>query len=83
MFGREEKPAIDVHRVVNSAVDAFLDVDRGRQNGDTQKQDHHIGPVGSLAIGILLAAGARAAYSRAKKLDVADVAERFEERLSV
>lgn len=88
MFGREKENPIDVNRLLASAVDAFLKLDQpdamnGRAERPTEKpHSHGIGPVGSIAVGVALAAGARAVYSRAKSLDLQEVAEKVEERLA-
>lgn len=87
MFGRDKEKPIDLNRILASAVDAFLDVDQDHANGNGEsksekRQDQGIGPVGSVAIGVALAAGARAAYSRIKRFDVQEVAEKVEQRLA-
>jgi hypothetical protein len=78
--------SIDLNRVVAAAADAFLEGDDRShddrsQNGNRPTRRHGLGTAGALATGVVLAAAARAAYARARRLDLEQVAGAVEERL--
>jgi hypothetical protein len=84
MFGRSKPKLVDLSEIANSAVDAFLNGEQQQsENGHREKREpHRVGALGTVALGVALAAGARAAYSRvAGRVDLEQVAETVEERL--
>jgi hypothetical protein len=86
MLGRKKTKLLDLERMAASALDAFLGVDdpgNARQNGhQPEPSGHRHGVAGGVVLGVALAVAARATYVRAKNLDLDQVAENIEERLS-
>jgi hypothetical protein len=81
-FRREKTKPIDVNRIAASAVETFLTTDLQSQNGRQKKQERHrLRTAGAVALGVALATAGHAAYSRAKQLDLDQVADRLEKRL--
>ena len=72
---------IDIDRIAGSALDAFLE---GERDGGRPRKEHghrRLGGVGAVALGVGLAVAARAAYHRARNLDLEQVASAIEEKL--
>jgi hypothetical protein len=74
--------SIELNRIVAAAADAFLEGDDRSQNGNQPTRRHGLGTAGALATGVVLAAAARAAYARARELDLEQVASAVEDRLT-
>jgi hypothetical protein len=81
MFERKKSTSIDVNRIASAAVDALLGSEEQSPNGTVQKQRNGLGTIPAVAMGAALAVAARALYSRARKMDLAQVAESVEEPL--
>ena len=85
MFGRQKKSAIDINQIASSALNAFLEGGEPSKNGghpeSTNGDRHRLGAAGAVALGAAAAAAGRAVYTRAKRVDLAEVAERVEDRL--
>jgi hypothetical protein len=88
MFGKKVKtPSIDVGRVVAAAVDAaFGENGSGRDSTATRSDsdadnNHRFGTVAAVATGVVVATAARAAYKRARSVDLEHVAELAEKRI--
>ena len=83
---RKKRPAssIDLRRMGAVAAQAFLEgSDRSGNgyrspNGSQPTRRHGLGTAGALATGVVLAAAARAAYVRARSLDLEQVAHAVE-----
>jgi hypothetical protein len=72
---------IDVSRIAVSAADALLDGENQSRNGGVPERRQGLGAAGAVAVGVVLGAAARAAYVRARSLDLERVASAVEERL--
>lgn len=72
--------AVDLNRIATAALESFLGEDEqpARQK---ESRNHHLGGVGAVAVGVGLAVAARAAYNRARRVDLAQVAEAVEDKL--
>jgi ADP-ribosylglycohydrolase len=88
MFGKKVKtPSIDVERVVAAAVEAAFGENGSDRHSAVTRSDsdgghnHRFGQVAAVATGALVATAARAAYKRARDLDLERVAELAEKRL--
>jgi hypothetical protein len=73
--------AVDLNRIATAAVESFLREDGGQQARQNESRNHHLGGVGAVAVGVGLAVAARAAYSRARRIDLAQVAGAVEDKL--
>jgi hypothetical protein len=73
--------AIDINKVAASALDAFLEGERNEGHARKERGNRRLGGVGALALGVGLTVAARAAYNRARSLDLEQVAGAVEERL--
>jgi len=87
MFGRNDKPSIDVNRMVGAAMNAFMtsgsQIENGRVRNHREDDGGPWGSIGAVAVGAALAVTARAVYSRARRsLDLERVADAVEQRLS-
>jgi hypothetical protein len=88
MLGKKKKTPLDVNQIVGAAWRAFMAPDA--QSESSQSTNHHesrrngggLGPLPAVAVGAALAITARAAYSRARRLDLEQVADSVEQRLS-
>jgi hypothetical protein len=81
--------AIDIRRMAAAAVEAALANEDNpgtapdeKQGQDADANGHRLGGVGAVAVGIMIAAAAHAAYTRARNLDLERIAEAVEERLA-
>lgn len=79
--------AIDIRRMAAAAVEAALANEDSPDTAPNGKQGqdangHRLGGVGAVAVGIVIAAAAHAAYTRARNLDLERIAEAVEERLA-
>lgn len=70
--------AIDIDRIAASALDAFLE---GKSEERSQDERRNRRLLGGVALGVGLAVAARAVYSRARNVDLEQVAGAVEERL--
>ncbi|HUC08448.1 MAG TPA: hypothetical protein VMR96_10215 [Solirubrobacterales bacterium] len=73
--------AVDLNRIVTAALESFLQEDGERQARQSESRSHHLGGVGAVAVGIGLTVAARAAYNRARRLDLEQVAGAIEDKL--
>jgi hypothetical protein len=73
--------SIDVNRLASAAVEAFLSNEDHSENERPEPERRRLEGVGAVALGVALAAGARAAYLRARRLDLERVAKSVEDRL--
>jgi hypothetical protein len=75
--------AVDINRIAASALEAFLERGESEQGGSKRERDRnpHLGGVGAVALGVGLAVAARAAYNRARSLDLERVGGAIEEKL--
>jgi ADP-ribosylglycohydrolase len=88
MFGKKVKtPSIDIERMVSAAVDAAFgengserDSAASRSNSDVG-HNHRFGTVAAVATGVVVATAARAAYKRARAVDLQRLAELAEKRI--
>lgn len=71
---------MDIERLAAAAIESFL-----RENGqpaeDKDEPRNRLGGIGSVAVGVGLAVAARAAYRRARRLDLERVAGAVEQKL--
>ncbi|HMJ04059.1 MAG TPA: hypothetical protein VK506_14050 [Conexibacter sp.] len=75
--------AIDLQRIAASAVDSYLrQSPPKRDEQPAGEHRHRLGGARALAVGVVLGAGARVAYGRLRKLDLARVAGAVERRLA-
>lgn len=75
--------AIDIDRIAASALDAFLE-SQGSGGRASSREKHgalRLGSAGAVALGVGLAVAARAAYRRARRLDLEQVGGAIEEKL--
>lgn len=73
--------AVDLNRIATAAFESFLQENgeqRGRQN---ESRKHHLSGVGAVAVGVGLAVAARAAYNRARRIDLEQLAGAVEDKL--
>lgn len=75
--------AVDINRIAASALQAFLEDERseGRPPAHEERRNRRLGGVGAVALGVGLAVAARAAYNRARNLDLEQIAGAVEEKL--
>jgi hypothetical protein len=88
MFGKKRRTLpIDFERVAAAAVEAAFGETDGTGGRDTKQQhsdashDRRLGTATSVASGVIIAIAARAAFKRARNLDLERVAEAAEKRL--
>jgi hypothetical protein len=72
--------AVDLNRIATAALESFLgeDEQHARQN---ESRNHHLGGVGAVVVGVGLAVAARAAYNRARHIDLEQIAGAVEDKL--
>ena len=70
---------VDLNRIAAAALESFLG--EAQPAGQNESRNHHLGGVGAVAVGIGLAVVARAAYNRARRIDLEQVAEAVEDKL--
>jgi hypothetical protein len=68
--------AVDLNRIATAAFQSFLQEDE-----QPASRNHHLGGVGALAVGVGLAVAARAAYNRARRIDLEQIAGAVEDKL--
>ncbi|HSI79415.1 MAG TPA: hypothetical protein VK919_02075 [Solirubrobacterales bacterium] len=77
---------IDVGRIATTAVETLLHDGQAQANSqvghDEDRGHSRLGTAGAIAVGVVLAAAARAAYTRARSLDLTQVAGAVEQRLT-
>lgn len=73
--------AIDLERIAATAVGAFL---RDEHASDSRSGggSHRLGRKGAFALGVGVTIAARAAYTRARNLDLARIAGALEDKLT-
>lgn len=72
---------VDLNRIATAAFEAFLQEDGEQQAGRKESRNHRFGGVGAVAAGVGLAVAARAAYNRARRIDLERVAGAVEDKL--
>lgn len=74
--------AVDINRIAASALETFLERGENEQGGSKRERGgNRLSGVRMVALGVGLAIAARAAYNRARNLDLERVAGAVEERL--
>lgn len=73
--------AVDFNRIATAALESFLQEDGERVARQKESRNHHLGGVGAVAVGVGLAVAARAAYHRARRIDLERVAGAVENKL--
>lgn len=73
--------AVDLNRIATAALESFLQEDGEQAARQNESRNHHLGGVGAVAVGVGLAVAARAAYNRARRIDLAQVAGAVEDKL--
>lgn len=75
--------AVDINRIAASAFQAFLENEsnEGHPPAHEERRNRRLGGVAAVALGVGLAVAARAAYNRARSLDLERVAGAVEEKL--
>jgi hypothetical protein len=73
--------AVDLNRIATAALESFLN-DEERPAREPENGAPHLGGIGAVALGVGLAVAARAAYKRARRVDLARVAGSVEKKLS-
>jgi hypothetical protein len=75
--------AVDLNRIATAALESFLqeDGEQPARRHEGRNRNHHLGGVGAVAVGVGLAVAARAAYNRARRIDLEQVAGAVEDRL--
>ncbi len=73
--------AVDLNRIATAALESFLQGDSEQPAPRNESRNHRLGGVGAVAVGVGLAVAARAAYNRARRLDLAQVAGAIEDKL--
>jgi hypothetical protein len=73
--------AVDLNRIASAALESFLQEDGEQPARRDEGRNHHLGGVGALAVGVGLAVAARAAYNRARRIDLERVAGAVEDKL--
>lgn len=73
--------AVDLNRIATAALESFLQEDGERPARQKESRSHHLGGVGAVAVGVGLAVAARAAYHRARRIDLEQVAGAVENKL--
>lgn len=72
----------DLKRIAAVAAESFLGDGKQPTDRREENQGRRFGGVGALALGVGLAVAARAAYKRARRLDLEQVADSIEDKLS-
>ena len=72
--------AVDLNRIATAAVESFLQGDRHPARQE-KSRNRRLGGVGAVAVGVGLAVAARAAYNRARRIDLERLAEAVENKL--
>jgi hypothetical protein len=72
--------AVDLNRIATAALESFLQEDEQPSRRE-ESRNHHFGGVGALAAGVGLAVAARAAYNRARRIDLEQIAGAVEDKL--
>ena len=73
--------AVDLNRIASAALESFLDGE-GQPERRAESGNRRLGSVGAVALGVGLAVAARAAYNRARRVDLERVAGAVENKLS-
>jgi hypothetical protein len=73
--------AVDINRMAASALDAYVEGQGNEGHRRGERENRRLGSVGAVALGVGLAVAARAAYNRARNLDLERVAGAVEEKL--
>ncbi len=73
--------AHDLNRIATAALESFLQENGEQPARQTESRSHHLGGVGAVAAGVGLAVAARAAYARARRIDLEQVAGALEDKL--
>jgi hypothetical protein len=73
--------AVDLNRIATAALESFLGEEGEQQARQNESRNHHFGGVGAVAVGVGLAVAARAAYHRARRIDLERVAGAVEDKL--
>lgn len=73
--------AVDLNRIATAALESFLQEEGEQQARRQESRNHHFGGVGAVAVGVGLAVAARAAYNRARRIDLEQVAGAVEDKL--
>lgn len=73
--------AVDIERVVTSAIDSFLQGQDGDRTRRRRGGRRRLGTARAIAVGVGLGLGARAAYERVRTIDLESAASALEERL--
>jgi len=73
--------AVDLNRIATAALKSFLQEDGEQQTRQNESRNHHLGGIGAVAVGVGLAVAARAAYNRARRIDLEHVAGAVEDKL--
>jgi hypothetical protein len=72
---------VDINRIATAALESFLQEDGEQPARRQEGRNRHLGGVGAVAVGVGLAVAARAAYNRARSIDLEQVAGAVEDRL--
>jgi hypothetical protein len=72
--------AVDLNRIATAALESFLQEDEQPARRE-ESRNHHFGGVGAIAVGVGLAVAARAAYNRARGIDLEQIAGAVEDKL--
>jgi hypothetical protein len=72
--------AVDLNRIATAALESFLQ-EHGEPATRGQSRNRHFGGIGAVAAGVGLAVAARAAVSRARRLDLERLAGAAEDKL--
>ncbi len=73
--------AVDLNRIATAALESFLQEDGEQLARQNESQNHHLGGVGAVAVGVGLAVAARVAYNRVRRIDLEQVAGTVEDKL--
>lgn len=73
--------AVDLNRIARAALESFLEEDGEQSARQNESRHRRFGGVGAVAVGVGLAVAARAAYNRARRIDLEQVAGAVEDKL--
>jgi hypothetical protein len=73
--------ALDVNRIAMAALESFLEEHGEQPARRNESRNHHLGGVAAVAAGAGLAVAARAAYGRARRIDLEQVGGALEDKL--
>jgi hypothetical protein len=73
--------AVDLNRIATAALESFLQGDGEQPARQNESRNHHFGGLGAVAVGAGFAVAARAAYNRARRIDLEQVAGAIEDKL--